>query len=123
MGLTPGPDPGHIIRVTEVVAVLRFGEPSTLAGLLARPLAVGGMTEVLTTPVPVVAEEQLVAVQAFALRAGAGHNWEEDGKALRSSPSYSPCETTDAEEDGRRVQDRSSKKTAREEDRIFKPAS
>jgi len=40
-----------------------------------------------------------------------------------SSPSYSPCETTDAEENGRRVQDRSFKKTATEEDRIFKPAS
>jgi len=67
MGLPPGLHPRDILRPSEIVPVLRFGEPAALAGGFTRLTAGGLRTVVLMPEVSRIGSEQLTATQALTL--------------------------------------------------------
>ena len=67
MGLAPFLYAAHIVRPSEVVAVLRFIEPTLLACRFAGLAAFGLGTISLLPPVAMVGSEENSAARAFAL--------------------------------------------------------
>ena len=65
---TPHLYPGDGLRAHEIPPILGFGQPTRLAGPLARPLAQGGRAILLVPHVPRVRFERLTAIQALTLR-------------------------------------------------------
>jgi hypothetical protein len=73
MGLSPLAHVLDIFEAAEVMLILRFAEPTTLAVGLARFAACRLEAELLMPSVPSVGVEQLSAMQAFSL-IGLGHS-------------------------------------------------
>jgi hypothetical protein len=65
---TPHLYPGDGLRAHEIAPILGFGQPTRLAGPLARPLAQAGRAILLVPHVPRVRFEPLTAIQALTLR-------------------------------------------------------
>ena len=65
MGLLPLPNPFGIFRISEIIFVAGFLQPSLLAGSFAGLLTLGFGAEALPPPVPVVRKKKFFAVQAI----------------------------------------------------------
>ena len=122
MALSPLPHPLHFIRAAEVTGVLRFGQPASLTGSFAGfPTAHLG-AELLVMRIATVRSEDLSAAQAFHRDAR---------KSMTGCyPARSTCQAQCPLGAGRtsiwkkeeEISLKRFKKTAAEEDRIFKPA-
>jgi hypothetical protein len=92
----PLPDPRRVFDISEIVLVLRLGQPGLLAGLFAGFLAVGFGTEALTLFASVVGNKQFVAVEALALMAGILHRFpkskEGSVRKIRTETEENPTE-------------------------------
>jgi hypothetical protein len=80
MGGTPGAHPLHIRRAPEVVAVLRFAQPTALTGRLAGTPTLRLGAVVLMAQIARIGKKKLLAVPA--LTSSVGFHW----CALRSTP-------------------------------------
>src|SRR2546427_323607 len=76
MLLLPLADSRGVVRLSEIILVLRLGQPGLLAGSFTCLLAVGFGTEALPFSASIVRNKQLVAVQALALGFGAHHRFQ-----------------------------------------------
>jgi hypothetical protein len=73
MGLAPTPDPVHLVRSTELVAVAVFAEPTTLGGGLAGLAARRLKTVLLPIDCSRIGNEHLAATAAFTSGCLAAH--------------------------------------------------
>jgi hypothetical protein len=78
MALAPLAHPFDIGRAAEVILVLRFAQPTTLAFGFAGFATLGPGTKLLMPPIAQIGHEQLLAMQAFAAMTGGHRRWEQN---------------------------------------------
>jgi len=106
-------------RAAEVVLVLWFAQPASLAQGLAGSATLGLGTKLLMPPIARIGHEQLFAMQAFAAITEGHRRCEQNhGQEVNCPPRSEPrtSKKTDLKEEKKSLERSSSKKKDREED-------